>query len=391
MKYTIKNLISLIRTEKIIFVLMLLCVISSSVVINFSYGLYGNYQREKIESESAAKTIEMETVDSTAVTKDKLKECALSLSDGTNNDIEMYYLTPIIEPFYSGREIGWGTMAVCFSVKGGQITVCDLFKNNLEKNGTIYKGEYFTHIQETQGAFVAIAGDDFGDIDSCSEAITSRTENGTVYFEIQGKEYEVIALHKMGNTPFVPFESLDDDTQFDGEIYLGFESSFTRSEYNEVREVFESAFGDAIIVPEPDITDAGDIYLYNTIIIIAVLIAVLSAVNFAVLYKYILEKRQKSIAIFAICGCRKMKAFTIFLSECVIMSLPIYIISAICYDKLILPRVGEYLDYINEVYSVRAYAVIFLIWAVSTVLVLCIMLARAFFGKTLYQSAVNGG
>lgn len=101
MKYVFKNLKSFIYTEKMIFLLILLCVSSSSIVINFAYGLYQNYNIVKIEENSGLNSFEIEVTNSTMVTKENLKECVLSLSESINNNIDMYYIFPIIEPFYS--------------------------------------------------------------------------------------------------------------------------------------------------------------------------------------------------------------------------------------------------------------------------------------------------
>ena len=52
MKYILKNLKALIKNEGMIFMLMIVCIISSSLIINFSYGLYQNYNVIKNESKS---------------------------------------------------------------------------------------------------------------------------------------------------------------------------------------------------------------------------------------------------------------------------------------------------------------------------------------------------
>lgn len=62
------------------------------------------------------------------VTKENLKECVLSLSESINNNIDMYYISPIIEPFYSNQDLGWGTMHIRFTVNQGKITPCTIYK-----------------------------------------------------------------------------------------------------------------------------------------------------------------------------------------------------------------------------------------------------------------------
>lgn len=49
MKYTLKNLRSFFLTEKMIFLLIIVCIVTSSFIINFSYGLYQNFHVKKAE------------------------------------------------------------------------------------------------------------------------------------------------------------------------------------------------------------------------------------------------------------------------------------------------------------------------------------------------------
>lgn len=49
MKYILKNIKLFIKNEKMVFLLVLLCVVTSSFIISFSYGLYQNYNVVKEE------------------------------------------------------------------------------------------------------------------------------------------------------------------------------------------------------------------------------------------------------------------------------------------------------------------------------------------------------
>ncbi len=186
-------------------------------------------------------------------------------------------------------------------------------------------------------------------------------------------------------SPIIPFESLDNNTEFQNEIWIGFDKSIKRTQYDDIKSTFDSYFGDAITIPELDIPESENIYLYNTIIIISVLIAALAAINFAILYKYILEKREKYIAVFRICGCTKLNAAAIFLTECMIITIPVFIASTIIYDRMLLPLLGHYFIYMEQAYSFAVYAVICFIYIVTSIIVLIIMLALTLWGKTLTE------
>lgn len=385
MKYVLKNLSSFFKNEKMIFLLVLLCIITSSFVINFSYGLYQNFNVVKEEAENNELVeIVIEVNDSTQVTKNKMKECVFSISGETNDAIDMYLVSPLIRA--SSDEDLWNIMDCRFTIRDDHLYPCDIFYSNLQEFGNWHEGEYFSEQNEINGDLVAIAKKaDESDPKYCiTSRITTRTENDRRWIEIQGKEYEVIGYHTFGEAPFVPFESLDDNTGFEN-LIVHFEKPMTRPQYNEVKDNFERIFGDAITVPYMDIPEAENYYLYNTIILISVMIAILAATNFAVLYKYILSKRMKTLAIFRICGCTKSKALAMFLSECMIIAIPLFSLTTLVYDKFVLPKLGQHFEYIESAYSFKLYLMIFGIYNAATFIVLLIMIS-GFLRKTICEA-----
>ena len=69
---------------------------SSSIVINFAYDLYQNYNIVKIKENSGLNSFEIEVTNSTMVTKENLKECVLSLSDAMIITIPVFILSSIL-------------------------------------------------------------------------------------------------------------------------------------------------------------------------------------------------------------------------------------------------------------------------------------------------------
>ncbi len=403
MKYTIKNIQSFIRNEKMIFILVLICIITSSFIINFSYGLYQNYNVIKEEEASEFTEIPIIINDQNAITKAKIKECVFSISNTTNNAISLYCAFPIIEPFYTlqnDETHPCNRVIVNFTAENGCIKPSTRFAENMKQNGNLITGKYFSEEQEADGERVALVRliENRSDL-GITKLITTRVEGdaetieiqGEEYevdkrwVEIQGKEYEVIGYHTQLATPYFPFESLDESTLFQDMIGIVFKNSITLLEYNEIRQNFEYVFGDAITVPDMDIPESENYYLYNTIIIISILIAILAAINFAVLYKYILSKRTKALAIFRMCGCTKTRILTIFLSECMIITVPIFVLTVFVYDKFVLPKLGQHFEYMESAYSFKLYLLIFFIYILATVVVLLFMIS-GFLGKTIREA-----
>lgn len=64
-------------------------------------------------------------------------------------------------------------------------------------------------------------------------------------------------------------------------------------------------------------------------LVISVIISLLSVINFAMLYLFILKNRQRNLAVMRICGCTKVKAVLIYLTECLVLTLPVYFVGAL--------------------------------------------------------------
>lgn len=378
MKYIIKNIKSFIRTEKTIFVLVLLCVITSSFIINFSYGLYQNYHVIKSEEESELYEFEIlfNNTNDNYATQAMLKNTLLSFSDTINNQVDMYLVIPKVDEIPS--EIG--SVFTRFCIKNNKFVSCGLFKDNMLNYGTLVSGDYFSDKQEANGENVALVMDDIGTMDSITEKLM--IDNETILF--QGKKFKIIGVQKI-HSLIVPFNSLAENTPMNT-FLIHFIKPITRSQYNEIKEKVSANFGELAVIPELDIPETENYYLYNTIIIISVLIAVLASINFAVLYKYILSKRIKTLAIFRMCGCTKLKTMIMFLSECMIIVIPLFALTTVAYDKLVLPKLGGHFEYIESAYSIKLYLMIFLIYVVCSLMVLGIMIYSGFLKKTIRET-----
>lgn len=368
MKYTLKNLKLFFKKEKMIFILVLICVVTSSFIINFSYGLYQNYNVIKEEEESQLYEFEVPFLnkDEAYASKEVLKNTVLSFTDSLNNSIEMYLVKPYSDEVSADD---YGDIFVRFCVNNGEIAPCELFRNNMDKNGTLISGDYFTAEQEAAGEKVAMVFDDLDTDPSITKKLM--INENTILF--QGEEFEIIGIQRM-HALIIPFESLDDNTIIKSALFR-FDKPVTRSQYNEIKEKLEINFPGIAQVPELDIPEAENYYLYNTIILISVLIAVLAAINFAVLYRYILSKRTKNLAIFRVCGCTKAKALCMYLAECMIIAIPLFALTTFAYDRFALPILSKHFEYMEAAYSVKLYLLIFGIYIAATLIVLMLMIS----------------
>lgn len=378
MKYVIKNLRSFIRTEKMIFVLIIVCIFTSSFIINFSFGLYYNFQKTKEAELEELYEIEILFENSAAnyASKEKLRDMVLSFSDKVNDKTDMYF----VRSAYSDKRLPNGediTVFMRFCVENNKITPCSLYSENMQKYGTLRSGKYFTAEQEAVGEKVALVFDDLDDDNSITRSLMK--DDSTIIF--QGEEFKIIgtqAIHPL----IVPFESLKDDTAIES-LFFHFTEPVTRPMYTEIKDAVAKTFPDIAVVPDLELPDPDDTSVYNTMIVIAVFVVILASINFAVLYRYILSTRVKKLAIFRICGCTKLKAAIMLLTECMIIAIPSFLFAVLIYVEYALPLFGKHFEYITEAYSTKMYIQIFLLYMVVSLAVLSVMLRIEAFGRSI--------
>lgn len=108
--------------------------------------------------------------------------------------------------------------------------------------------------------------------------------------------------------------------------------------------------------------------------VISILIALLSGINLAILYLFMLKKRNKNLAIMRICGCTKWQATQIYLGECLLISIVVYAIGFLIFYAL-LKFVFQYVfEYMMEAYSPVIFVGIFLIYIIVITIVLSILI-----------------
>ena len=114
-----------------------------------------------------------------------------------------------------------------------------------------------------------------------------------------------------------------------------------------------------LIFEELDLPDSETVYLYNNIMLIAGLIAVLAVINFAALYHFIVAKRMRQIAVMRICGCTVGKAFAICLGECCALCIPTYLLGMAVYIPLMKQVLSRLFPYMEAAYALWIYPAVF--------------------------------
>ena len=115
------------------------------------------------------------------------------------------------------------------------------------------------------------------------------------------------------------------------------------------------------------------------------LIALLAAIDVAILYRYMLEKRSGQLAIMRICGCSKGKAIAAYVIENMIINAPLFALSELAYHKLILPHLKGLYPTTGERYTLKGYALIFIWYIVISLIVMLALVIYTVHRHSLIQ------
>lgn len=364
MKRVFSNISAFAGNERAIFVVIIVCVVSSAFIINFSYGLYYNYTTQKNETELELKTLNPEIQQGSSISKGDFQRFAESLDEKTLNAMIVIYAGAELSEFESDE--GPGSFPMRFVIHAGKYDICEYTRKNWEEKGVITSGRYINNYEEQCGELVAVVSGSGADEwnAACSKF---RNADGTI--TIFGKKYSVAGTYSAGTAaPIVPFLTVPEDVPIT-QIGFSFERNITRSAYNDITNKAEEYFGGLLKFPELKFPDTDTVSIYNNMIWIALLISLLSVTNFVMLYRFILLKRQRSLAIMRICGCSRKSAIAMYLVECVVITLPAYAVGAglnVLITNKVMCRV---LDHFKQAYSLKTYLWLF----AGFILVFCII------------------
>ena len=174
-----------------------------------------------------------------------------------------------------------------------------------------------------------------------------------------GKDYKVIGLvGSVGDTLYVPFSTIPDDVIIK-EVNIMPNKPISTYAYRHMKQAFEEVYGDYVNFPEMYTVDTEEKTFYVSIMMISVVLSVLAAIILAILYRYIIFTRRKTMSVMRLNGCTRGKIRLMYLCEIIGSATLIFAGCAIVYQKLILPRLTYLIDRIEEVYSWGTYLYIY--------------------------------
>jgi len=361
MSYILKNIMRFLKNERLIFCVIVICVLCSSLILNFSYGLYQNYNVKKTESEIELNTIFPTIAEGCTLTKRDLQNYSMALTQETLDAMEVICGMAELDNF---KAEDYGELYMRFTIRDGRFQICEHTKESFERQGQLLTGRYITNEEEANGAYVALNSIEMGDTLS----------DGEGKIRLFGNDYTVIGTYKGASSlPIVPFLTIPDSLQLTG-VGIMFYHNVTKAQYNELTSVAEDILPGKLVFDDLQFPDSDTVYLYNNIMLIAILISLVSAINFTMLYLYMVKKRSHELSVFRICGCTKSKAVHYYLGECILISVPTYFAGIGLYIILLKQVLSGAFEFMEQAYNWKIYLSIFLIYLTVVLLLMEIVI-----------------
>ena len=344
--------------EKIISVILIFCIFLSSFVLNFSYGLYQNYNIKKYEENAKLNSLNIDIKNENPIKKADFQKYIESLSEKTLSSFSSIFIAGKVNEL--GEEC-YNTLDSRFLYKNGIYSSPQILLDNFEKQKNIKFGRYFSADEEQNGSKVAFVATDKSENWNYQSECLRADKN---HIKIGSETYEVIG----GGTipaPTIPFSAVPDDFVYDDIIIIELNNVLSNSSYNEMKENADIYFPNSLVFPQLDLPDTDSISIYKNVIIIALLMCIISVLNFVLIYRFILELRKKRTAVFRLTGCTKKRTFIYFYMECIFISVPVYALSLCIFNFLIKPFLENWFEYFDRAYTLKSYIILFIVYILT--------------------------
>lgn len=371
MKYIYKNIKSFVQNNILFFCLFIICQITSFIVLLFSFGAFQNckiIKNQTIEQTSFeicfGNLIEQFRYDDGSicctgdgsVDNGSVKKLLDLLDEKTLEELELIVYFPYFNNTNLKFAEGYDHISVAFRLKylKDEKTLAPY------GSSSVSSGVPLTYEEFMQG----------------SNKITLPCDYSQEYLGadviIADKHYVVCGIETMDD--FIGMSYFNSPNDIDGieNISFYFNDLATKSAYY-------------AYIPKIETVSSDKLPFYNSIMAVSVLLALLSAVTLMLLYKYVLQKRSRTIAILRLNGCSKGKSRRICIAEIIIISLICAAIAYALYFGFLIHGLSHYLIYIKAVYSAKNIAVMFAVNVFAAYMVTNIMIVRQLSAKPVDQ------
>lgn len=378
MKYILKNLKSFAKDYTGIFIIVLLCQLVSVLLMFFSFGVYQNFLNETNDAVNGSSLDESEYVG---------YKC-FQVKNELPPDTEVYpaqlskFYEEVVDVLGGKVEVILTecehNISLNMEYSNGKLVFPYEFESNTRKYFNWDYGRSFTDEEFINGEKVCMAPSG-----CCKEYfdpnIHARYDENTEedvpydypyeayksgdkwYVNIEGTEYECIAFFDAFDQYYIPQRNMPDSINLIRLPSVELKYQLTVEENSKMQKLYNRYFPGMIEeFYELTLIDNEKIYYNNTNMWISVLIAIVSAINLALIMNYILTRRRKSLAIFRINGCSANKARRIYVAEILLILNIVFAVCLLLWIIFLLPLLGKIFEYIEGAFSFKVYGLIYL-------------------------------
>lgn len=416
------NLRNFFKNEKIIFLLVIFCSIVSSIILFFSYGLIHDFTIRKRVGESESYELQIQykglaeaksnreasyvdiqrnynylTFKDVKTLLSELDPEVYSNMDGISTKIVYDDENVIIDFDESGgiaaSGIFFAELNYYYNAEKGYISIPSFLErlyNPYSPNCILIDGSGLTNEDFLDGNPKAVIGTTiFNDLYVKGRKKTPIGYNAQYEGEfntvkepkvsINGNTFNIIGVSDQNNIVF-PISALSDDTVintfFPDLLYIVYDVPVTHEQYTRVQNLINEKYPDVLTVREIEFKQKDKDY-FRIMLLVSALISLIAFINIAIMFRYILMKRKKQIAIFKICGCTDLRLLSNFISEIMTLIIPSSLLGIALYFTSIKPGLLKYYIYLNESYSFRESLLLYSGYILVSVIILFIMVWRS--------------
>ncbi len=357
----VQNIRIFVFKNRLLFSIIVLCVICSSIMIYISAGLIYHYQKKSFLGGSSKQSVTI-NFNETACLDDPITKGELVKFFENGNifdDLEGFYCET--NQYDNDGNIIYN-LTFYAQYKNGKFGFNKKTEQDFKKDMVLKEGVFFTEEQYSSGENVAIVAD----INAFKKAKR---------VNVFGKSYSIIGKlnpyqgYYLINDIYIPFTSLDENQPLEWGLYFEYNKTLNKNDVRQLISYAHDCFGDRIMFDDYNSYYDFDLSkYYMSLCFSCVLICLLSAFNFILLYRYILSTRINEYRILRICGATRLKLAIEFTTEVLTLSFPVLIIGAVAFEVIIKKYIILFYEHSLGAYGIRLYLIVIFVYLITTVI-----------------------
>ena len=211
-------------------------------------------------------------------------------------------------------------------------------------------GRYPTEEELMKGKTVAFA---YGEKEKSDEPTVGVGDKCNV----NGKEYEIVGvidgIYEVDRIT-IPLNSCTEDMKL-STLAVMFDKFPTVDDYDVFVRTIKTHYGDNGQISDLEIIELDDIVQYNSVILLAFMIGGIAAFDTILVYRYLLKKRQRQMAIFSVEGATKIQRIMICIIEIVLITMVTTLLGIVLFDLVLKNPLLKVYKPSMKMYTLKVY------------------------------------